>query len=82
MKEGMKISLLYLLIMKEAAFQPPDVDRRTGRPLKSTTPSIVSDSNNRGVSESPAIYCRGGREFSKMNWDLSIMSYMDLNNFY
>lgn len=47
----------YLLIMKAAAFQPPEVDRRTGRPLKSTTPSTVSNSS--GVSESPAIYCRG-----------------------
>lgn len=39
--------------MKAAAFQPPEVDRRTGRPLKLTTPYSVSDSSGVSASESP-----------------------------
>lgn len=37
-------------MMKEADLQPPDSDRETGRPLKSTDPSTVSSS--RGTSAS------------------------------
>lgn len=41
-------------MMKEADLQPPDLDRKTRRPLKSTDPSTVSSSRGTSTSETSA----------------------------
>lgn len=52
-------------MMKEADLQPPDLDRKTGRPLKSTDPSTASSS--RGASAS-AIAAAAGQSTAGESW--------------